>query len=165
MAKIITFSLLFLSLSSSAKSMKLSKELFTLLGVSHSSDFLVVETELGFINKKKSIDAYISFFLHNSDLKDSHSDAAALGAKGGVMFPLLKNYGFAPHIGAGWGRSNKDTDPWFGDRDDAERKQFFLLETGSFFYYKDIIAKVNYRLTTLNYISSNLSFLVGINFD
>jgi hypothetical protein len=154
---------------------KLKRQWLAQFGAASDTDFFSSELEVSFIGKKERIDSYLTFFVQNIDF-DSNADAgitngqevsaALLGAKGGVMLPLLSKFGFAPHVGAGWGRSNLDVDPWFGDRESSlGRKQFFLLEAGTFIHYKKVVTKLNYKLTTLNYFSNSFTISFGLNFN
>jgi len=144
------------------------------LGSAVSDKYFSTEYELSFIGKKEKIDSYLSFFIQNVDFKNnsaakvdyiSEVDAAVLGAKGGVMLPLLSEFGLAPHIGVGWGRSNLAVDPWLGDRENSlGRKQLFLIETGAYIFYDRVVFKLNYKLTSLNYLSNSFSLALGLSY-
>lgn len=156
-------------------SKKLERQWLAQFGVDSQSDYFSSEIEMSFIGKKKRIDSYLTFFIQNIDfdknsnanvMNNSEVNAALLGAKGGIMFPLISKFGFAPHIGAGWGRSNLDVDPWFGERESSlGRKQFFLIETGAFIHFKKFVTKLNYKVTTLNYLSNSFTISLGVNFN
>lgn len=158
----------------SAPAMRLEEDWLLLAGATKTSRYFSTELEISFIGEKEGIDSYLSFFLQNVDF-DSNDDAkivndkkvsaGLLGVKGGIMYPLVEEFGLAPHIGFGWSRANLDEDPWFGERETSlGRTQYFLLEAGAFFYYDEFVAKVNYKVTTLNYLKDNFSISFGFNY-
>lgn len=91
--------------------------------------------------------------------------AGALGFKGGVMFPLLKNQPLFYRVAGGFAKSVLHKNPVFGkDEQSVSKKNLFLFEAGAVYRFDPVFVGLTYQRTNVKFFSRNLFLSVGVNY-
>ncbi len=111
--------------------------------------------------------AFVEGIIKGESSKDSNIKSGGLGAKGGVILPTQIWLPISFQFAAGYAKTSRQKDPWFGKNEQSLSRQNILFAELSILLMikKKYLFKYSYELGSNNNFQQKQFLSVGVNFE